>query len=75
MAGIYSVGFIVGYQHSLVFHIEASLLICTENHMIGFYIKCDTELKRVNFPLLTNLDIECFHLQITVYRNIKYFQR
>ena len=32
---------------SIAFHIETSHLICTANHMTGFYLKCNTGLKWV----------------------------
>ena len=33
------------FQCSIAFHIETSHLICTANQMIGFYMKCNTDLK------------------------------
>ena len=32
----------------VVFHIETSHFICSANQMIGFYIKCNTGLKKAN---------------------------
>ena len=34
---------------SVAFHIETSHLICIANQMTGFYMKCNTGLKSVNF--------------------------
>ena len=39
---------IAPFQHSVGFHTETSHLICSANQMIGFYMKCNTELKWVN---------------------------
>ena len=35
------------FQLSVVFHIETSHLICSVNQMLGFYMKCNFELKWV----------------------------
>ena len=35
------------FERSVAFHIEISHLICTENQMNGFYMKCNTGLKWV----------------------------
>ena len=42
--------FVNQYQPSVVFHIEASHLICSANQIIDFYIKRNTGLIRVNLP-------------------------
>ena len=36
------------FQPSVAFHIETSHLICSENQMTGFCIKCSTWLKWVH---------------------------
>ena len=43
---IYSVN---PFQPSVAFYIETSYLICRANRMTGFYMKCNTGLKWVNF--------------------------
>ena len=47
------------FQPSAAFHIEMSHLICSANHMTGFYTKCKIELKmlnlfRANIPISIN---------------------
>ena len=41
--------FLSSFQPSAAFHIKTSHLICYENQMTGFYMKCNTGLKRVNY--------------------------
>ena len=36
------------FQPSIVFHIGTNHLICPENQMTGFYMKCNIGLKQVN---------------------------
>ena len=36
------------FQNSVAFHIETGHLFCRAKQMTGFYMKCNTELKRVN---------------------------
>ena len=43
---------------SVVFHIETSHLICISNQMTGFYMKCNTERKWVNY--LRNISLKLF---------------
>ena len=37
------------YQPNVVFYIETSRLVCISYQMTGFYMKCNTELKWVNW--------------------------
>ena len=39
------------FQPSIAFNIETNHLICNENQVTGFYMKCNTELKWVNLHL------------------------
>ena len=42
------------FQPSVVFHIEASHLLCSAKQMTGFHMKCNARLKCVCIPFLSN---------------------
>ena len=46
------------FQPSVTLHLETTHLICIANQMTGFYMKCNTGLKRVNQKVTMNSSIK-----------------
>ena len=67
------------FQPSVAFHIETSHLVCTENRMTGFYMKCNIGLNWVEKNIVekwtkvtvTILFITTFQKEITLKNRLK----